>query len=992
MDISRFSDRQLMVKDSFKSHLIFKIDLIGPFIPKWMCIPHKCLFSRLVEVQDCKLKGWLSFECFDEWMSLNGGNYQLGKGGKLHHLWDERMDGFECINLDIQDDIISMLEIDTKYFRIVKCNIHAFKHIDINNSLKSVNNNSLRRDDFKVFNKLFPFYDDTDKKHVNLDLATLVYNVWKVNKIEVLRSWLMICPIGMNNSTATSLLIHKLGNDNANKIWKLMEHDKACCMANGTYKTYFKAISIAIRRTSMWDNGEPATLAEITACSSWELALGRHGMKSDWEQEHTNRIKTFLPLKLPLDDIANSATNDKFVCYAEPIMTEIVRQMMPEKEIWDTWERFCLNRNSWLSSGSAGAKFTVLEGEKIRLNKRSYMETVPISDMVKWLDGEPKIVAIASEKYEMGKARAIYGTKIEDQCIMAYLLNVLEPRLYYIDDIECGLTGRSEVLSILRRCNIAAREGEECTMLDYSDFNLQHTLPMQSLVFKCIKNELIREGCEADAIRVAQWCEDALLDQRVKFPGCDKYEMVIQGLFSGNRGTNFINTLLNKLYFQVALKWVEDNLSLVPERMFILHHGDDVWLSNKSRLWAITIYKVLEMCGLIFSDKKQIQDVNMGEFLRVVYNAEGARGYLARSLATLIERPLQSELDIAPTVKAVGTNSQVNTCYRRGLSMEASHIIWDCVVPFALKSEIKDISRITVPIGLVCRSFSENGLDIGKPCSLPSKCGSIPKIPTMMFHSNALEGHIPKHTTDAFVQVLSEEVQEEINADSIRRALHELNVADSIPQGDKIRSLLRFHQDIKKWKSKCDRMKAKTCNRKVVDLNEFIDDNVDNDFIEDLENLEKSWAIEKISDISKNKIDMILYAIAQSPYKDIVTAQRAKHLNIIEATVLCIRTSRKHELRVQAMEVLSYLRASTSDEIVTRMLCALKGFGPSMESWFNPVSLSYITNYAINLAINVATFKGLKSVEKWEKILNNSLKLHFATAMKQGLLIEISKY
>lgn len=973
----------------FQGHLISQLDIIEPYLPVNLCVPHICLYSNLKLVQQAYDSKWMTDKCYDEWMSLNGGDYQLGRGGKLMHLWEDRLSEVEIMDQShIPKDVIE--QVNKSNFIIYNCKYHrSVMHIDLKNSSKMKSD----RKSYKILNKLFPFYDDTDKAHSNIDLASLVSTCVVKEYIPGLRHALQYLPIGLPNATAVSMIIHTIGNKECFKIWDLMFKDKMCCASLATYVKYFKSISIAIRRTSLWQDGSHASLSEITGCAYWELAIGRHGRISDWEEERFNRLKCFLPLKLPCISKPSEMTNKEYIDYAYPIMTKIMEQLIPMNLRWPDWSNFCKDRHSWLTSGSAGAKYLEAEGQKIRLNKRSYMETIPISEMVSWLDDEPIIRAIGSEKYEMGKARAIYGTEVKDQAITAYLLTPLEPRLHNIEHIEGSLVGQDEVLSIIRRMNIVKRPKEECTMLDYSDFNRQHTLEMQSLIFKCLKERLIRVGAKADAIKCADWIEKAMLNQWVKFPGSMEFERSVQGMFSGLRSTNFINTILNKVYYQVDLKWVKDNLDVEPVNEFVLHQGDDVWISNKSRLWALTLYKSLQETGLIFSDKKQIQDLNVAEFLRVVYTDQGARGYLGRSVSTLIIRPLQSELDISPTMKAIGVNSQIQTCYRRGLNDAMCSVLWDTMIPFLLKSRIKEISDITIPVNLVVRSFLEGGLDIGKPSTISAKCGSIPPIPVLRYESKFLETNIPKHTSHAYIEIMSEQIQSVFNSERVEDVIHAANISDSIPQGDKIKSLLKFHKQVREWHDKVRKCNVKSGYRIKVEVSEYLKaSDLDDGLLMKLRRLNATWENTKICIEEPTELENIFQCITMSPYKDIATAQRARNLNVIEAAKLCIYSSRNKDKIGSAILSVKTLQIRLGNDITSRILSSIRGFGPSMESYFNPIPLSFITNYAINSTVNLAISQNIKNVQQWDKLLNDRLLRSFRTAYSEGTLYQLSNY
>lgn len=60
--------------------------------------------------------------------------------------------------------------------------------------------------------------------------------------------------------------------------------------------------------------------------------------------------------------------------------------------------------------------------------------------------------------------------------------------------------------------------------------------------------------------RAVEWCADACLNQWCTFPGATNPTKITQGLFSGQRGTNLLNTILNCGYFMVAKRNVSEQL------------------------------------------------------------------------------------------------------------------------------------------------------------------------------------------------------------------------------------------------------------------------------------------------------------------------------------------------------------------------------------------------------------------------------------------------
>ncbi|QQP38418.1 Uncharacterized protein FKW44_018985, partial [Caligus rogercresseyi] len=108
------------------------------------------------------------------------------------------------------------------------------------------------------------------------------------------------------------------------------------------------------------------------------------------------------------------------------------------------------------------------------------------------------------------------------------------------------------------------------------------------------------------------------------------------------RGTDFVHTLLNLAYFNIARDFLDRWLGLLADDLFHIHKGDDVWVDNKSWLWASGLYNVMRQMDFVFQAGKQLFGFNIGEFLRVLYQSGKAQGYLMRCTGTLILKPLQA--------------------------------------------------------------------------------------------------------------------------------------------------------------------------------------------------------------------------------------------------------------------------------------------------------------------------------------------------------------
>lgn len=500
--VPRTRDKCSYCKDKFKSTppLFRDSSMSGPHIPFYMSQPHRCCLQTMNAVQMAYDRRWLSPLLYSRWMSINAGMYQLGsESEELMSLWDVRKEKIVAFEPTAVAQIIDRKTMKTanelvkavcskplRYDKLLvkacqrardrnfKVGIIQFRgcrhhpdscHVQIKGSQAA--KRAKVRNNVKLLNNLFPFSSAVDKQKTNIDLASLVNMAAKANRLETVNDALRHIAVGTANVTATAMVIHALGNPVWSRMSNMMMKDKACCMSSSQYTSYFKAVSTAIRRTSRWPDKMLATLEEVTAAAYWELATGRSRNVSDWDAECEKRTQHRMYLRPP-DDVRepSAATDAEYRRALRPELDKIMLKLIPREQTWREWPKFVKSRNQWLSTGSAGAKFFNVNGEQVRLFKRSYFETVRDRDMIRWLDRMPIIIARASEKFESGKARAIYGTDVVDYAIMSYVILPLESKLTRLDGLESGLSGADEVAAMFRRLWQIQSGAAECTMID----------------------------------------------------------------------------------------------------------------------------------------------------------------------------------------------------------------------------------------------------------------------------------------------------------------------------------------------------------------------------------------------------------------------------------------------------------------------------------------------------------------------------------------------
>lgn len=970
-----------------------------PIIEHMWDYPHRCVFSVLCRVQQMFQYGWMATEIFELWMGLNTCDYQIGKNDKLLSLWNDRKDPLAESRQEGRREVSSGVagldpgadEIQSSSYILVLCNEgYRHKHVRINwGAVRG-------RKSLKDLNKVFPWSSDADKSHTNVDVASLIYWITRqpADSYKKMRAQadkvFSILQTGMSNVTMCAWLIAIVGLSEAEHVISLAKADGACCLRKDQYPKYWKAVSTALRRTSRWEDGSAATLRDVVACSYFELPIGRSSNVSDWAEECSKRTKRVVHLKPPeVECVADLNTNTEYVTSLGSVLDGVMDELVLAADVWPTWEEAVQRRQSWVSAGSSGGARIVIDGKVERLNKQAYFETVDKEEMVLWMDQTPKIEAVASEKFEMGKARAIYGTKPVDYAIMSYVISSSERKLWRIDGVEAGLSGLDEVMCIVRRAAVAAREGVECTMIDYADFNYQHTLSAQAEVFWALHRRLVSIRAPDDMIRGCIWCARALLNQWCSFPNTKQAVRITQGMFSGCRGTNFINTILNVAYMRLATYDVERLLGLQPQELYSIHQGDDVWVSNMSRLWAASVYLILQKSGLIFQPGKQMFDRQRGEFLRVVYTSEGARGYPLRAIGTLIINPVQSTDVHAPQDRASALTSQVHLLYRRGLSEAAGKWVWDAVVRHALALPLPDGAGVAIPIRVAAATSATGGLELGPPGVMG--CAQLPMavLPRLEVNTRAMEAAVGTNMSGDWLSHMSSQIKESIDAKRVLEGLHQANVSGSVRAIDKKAGLRRYEKDLKKWVEGLPTIagalwtQIETCTPADGMLSSIVARRLS--FLRDPDARKQGWE-------KRGLIDTILAAIASGPFRDVNTVQKAMNMGIVEAAKYAVSLSASPRLRTGAISVINAVEMACGKEVLARILSGVGGVSRPWEAHFNPIILSWASKCAADLAIYDTIGSALHSSEAWDKELHDKRQIVLRMMLEDGMLVQLSHF
>jgi hypothetical protein len=258
----------------------------------------------------------------------------------------------------------------------------------------------------------------------------------------------------------------------------------------------------------------------------------------------------------------------------------------------------------------------------------------------KWLryvlNHDPSRICSISAKYENGKNRELDNDCENVYAVQSYLLEGVEDKLGGKDGMLFKLGGPDALTFSMRQS--ALTQGAWVWSFDFSDFQLNHTLEDIIMTYEVLAElrTLSESGSnDDDYVKAAQFIRKAeedtyLIDNQSGWMCKNK-----NGLITGSRGTAFINTVLNRLYFLTAVGLAK---RLEPEGRVLsaAHMGDDIMCVIPSQKFGIALTYCMRLLGLTGQDLKIMLKPAEGELLRYLYCGGQKYGYINRSIPNLV--------------------------------------------------------------------------------------------------------------------------------------------------------------------------------------------------------------------------------------------------------------------------------------------------------------------------------------------------------------------
>jgi hypothetical protein len=319
--------------------------------------------------------------------------------------------------------------------------------------------------------------------------------------------------------------------------------------------------------------------------------------------------------------------------------------------VFDDVDDFWTKRWSWCVNGAHSPQYGreypewAVDYHGMRLHRRAAVELLDKNPLLGW---NGTSIFTGSEKLEHGKTRAIFAGDTVTYVCFGHLLQPVE-RAWQGTRVLLD-PGQSGTVGMVRRLQRLKGKGSINVMLDYDDFNSQHSTESMQCVFE----ELIAHVGYPAALGAR--LVESFNRSRV-FVGGKDCGYARGTLMSGHRATTFINSVLNAAYLHREIPGFEAVTSV--------HVGDDVYIRAASGEHASDIVDRVVTSPLRVNPQKQSVGHVTAEFLRIAVSEGAARGYLARSIASAVSGNWANEAALSPPEVVTSVRNHVWTLAMR---------------------------------------------------------------------------------------------------------------------------------------------------------------------------------------------------------------------------------------------------------------------------------------------------------------------------------------
>lgn len=531
-------------------------------------------------------------------------------------------------------------------------------------------------EDKEDVNEMFPFGSVRERNRANVTIRRLVkvFKIWNHHDIREIAS----CHVGERNVFVTSVIVAWKG-----LLMELPMSKFARSLMKVRYSAWTKVMKEVhnLVRTSGFLFQTPLDENQRQRLMYMDLLIGR----TDYELTVSMALEGRTgadeePTHLAYDSNRQMWTRTEYKKVFEVALERAHTRMKqkPRKVNVSGFLEFYKYKRNWLTKGSL--VINNIEAEKKRYmtyvldfindsiveyqglhNKASFFEVHDIMAMVenrKHMFNSTKMM----KKYEIGdKFRVLLPGSLLHYVIFSYVLYVAEKQ-EQVGTVRLNSPPDEDMLFFDRKMT----DNLHHMLYDWADFNAQHSKwEMASVINKLKEIPTAPSDYAAFVDTIARGMYDMwLLDNE------GNMHELSNGLFSGWRGTTWINSTLNFVYIYIALECF-GRLYGANSLAYVDHGGDDVDLAMLEPGDALRFLRVMEAMKFDAKEIKQMVGTK-SEFFRVTITKDKAYASPTRGLASFIAGDWEGAGRATVRERVTGIMDQLGKLVRRGLDEDVA--------------------------------------------------------------------------------------------------------------------------------------------------------------------------------------------------------------------------------------------------------------------------------------------------------------------------------
>ncbi|AFE83590.1 putative RNA-dependent RNA polymerase [Raphanus sativus chrysovirus 1] len=538
--------------------------------------------------------------------------------------------------------------------------------------------------------EIFPPDSMAERHRVNVTLRRLITECDILNDADVLD--IMEHHVGEKHVFVSGLVCHWLGLGVETSV-----ADKIYVLYLVPQEQWSQLLSDfhSMIRLSGWFCTTKISEEEKQSLMYMNMYTGREMYEPDWEKVVNERKvvegSEFVSFDPRLKRWTRAQYLDDFDFCLQHAYSPMISNPRPVnvKNFLEFWKA----RRTWVAKGSTVMNhlpkemlsYVIRFGDRMadvirmRHNKKSLFENHEILDLIRETADTWNCSKVVAKLNETGKRRELLPGTLMHYIVFSYVLYVAEAqepvgstRLNVNDDDNLAYYDRK------------MGNGLHHMLYDWSNFNAQHSTDDMAKVIQYLARI---PGCPEDYSTFCCAIADSFYHMWVIDPDGDKHE-IKKGLFSGWRGTTWINTVLNHVYVAIGVMCCE-RIYRDFKPAYFDHGGDDLDVGFMAPQDCYKMMVVMDLIGYEATKIKQMIGYD-AEFYRNTITARGVFASPSRGLANFVSGNWESGGAKTLREKASSILDQVWKLQRRGVEPWFCNKLTSMALGHWLKIKIED--------------------------------------------------------------------------------------------------------------------------------------------------------------------------------------------------------------------------------------------------------------------------------------------------------------